>query len=81
MRWPEIRVSAATRNCWRIAPITRGETLMSQTDTPVVASKPARGPRRRWITPDIAQLPSLTHLTLQTGIPGDCEPGDPSSCF
>jgi hypothetical protein len=41
---------------------------------------PAR--RHPWIAPRVADLPPLTQLTLQTtGIPGDCDPGDPGSCF
>lgn len=47
-------------------------------------ASPLGGPARRhpWIAPQVADLPRLTQLTLQTtGIPGDCDPGDPSSCF
>jgi hypothetical protein len=36
---------------------------------------------RAWVAPRVETLPALTQLTLQTGIPGDCVPGDPSSCF
>jgi hypothetical protein len=52
---------------------------MSQMGTP--SSQSAATPRRRWIAPRIDELPRLTDLTLQTGIPGNCQPGDPSSCF
>jgi len=38
-------------------------------------------PRRPWTAPRVDELPRLSDLTLQTGIPGDCVPGDPSSCF
>ena len=47
-------------------------------------ASPLNGPARRhtWIAPQVTELPRLTQLTLQTtGIPGDCDPGDPSSCF
>jgi hypothetical protein len=38
--------------------------------------------RRPWVAPRVDELPRLTDLTLQSaGIPGDCDPGDPSSCF
>lgn len=38
--------------------------------------------RRAWLAPRVDDMPRLTELTLQTtGIPGDCDPGDPSSCF
>jgi hypothetical protein len=38
-------------------------------------------PRRAWTAPRVDDLPRLTDLTLQSGIPGECVPGDPSSCF
>jgi hypothetical protein len=45
------------------------------------ASQTAASPRRPWSAPRVDDLPRLSDLTLQTGIPGDCVPGDPSSCF
>ena len=42
----------------------------------------APAPRRPWQAPRVDDMPRLTELTLQTvGIPGDCDPGDPGSCF
>lgn len=42
----------------------------------------APAPRRPWQAPRVDDMPRLTELTLQTvGIPGDCDPLDPSSCF
>jgi hypothetical protein len=37
--------------------------------------------RRPWTTPRVDDMPRLTDLTLQSGIPGDCDENDPSSCF
>ncbi|HEX6910737.1 MAG TPA: hypothetical protein VF142_10080 [Longimicrobium sp.] len=45
------------------------------------APQPGAARRRSWSAPRITELPPLTRLTLQSGIPGDCDPGDPSSCF
>ncbi len=43
---------------------------------------PASAPRRPWTAPRVDELPRLSDLTLQSGgIPGTCDPGDPSSCF
>lgn len=46
------------------------------------SATPAPAPRRAWTTPRLDEMPRLTELTLQSvGIPGDCDPGDPGSCF
>ena len=45
------------------------------------APAPVAARRRSWTAPLVTELPRLTHLTLQSGIPGNCDPGDPSSCF
>jgi hypothetical protein len=37
--------------------------------------------RRPWTAPRVDDMPRLTDLTLQSGIPGDCSDADPSSCF
>lgn len=42
---------------------------------------PREAGRRAWVAPRVTELPRLTQLTLQSGIPGTCDPGDPSSCF
>jgi hypothetical protein len=47
---------------------------------------PAPALRRPWTTPRVDDMPRLTALTLQTGpldpgILGDCDAGNPSSCF
>jgi hypothetical protein len=55
---------------------------MSQMGTPTQKFAASPAPRRTWIAPRVDELPRLTDLTLQSGgIPGDCDPGDPSSCF
>lgn len=41
----------------------------------------APAPRRAWVAPRVDDMPRLTDLTLQSGIPGDCSDSDPSSCF
>ena len=46
------------------------------------SAPPVSATRRPWLAPRVDDMPRLTELTLQTtGIPGDCDPGDPSSCF
>ncbi|HEX6910452.1 MAG TPA: hypothetical protein VF142_08655 [Longimicrobium sp.] len=45
------------------------------------SAPPVAAPRRPWLAPRVDDMPRLTELTLQSGIPGDCDPGDPSSCF
>jgi len=50
-------------------------------NTRVTPENRAQPGRRSWVAPRVDELPRLTDLTLQTGIPGDCIPGDPSSCF
>lgn len=58
------------------------ETHMPQLDSHSAAPAPA--PRRPWTAPRLDEMPRLTELTLQSpggGIPGDCTPGNPGSCF
>jgi hypothetical protein len=40
-------------------------------------------PKRKWVTPEVTELPRLTDLTLQTGvpIPGFGDPGSGSTVF
>ncbi len=45
-------------------------------------STPEATGKSDWVPPQIVDLPSLTDLTLQTGIPGDCGiGGSGSTCF
>lgn len=46
-------------------------------DTPSVTTPARPQPRRAWVRPEVADLPRLTELTLQTGpaIPGGGGPG------
>ncbi len=52
---------------------------------PPPASLPPAGPtsKRKWVTPAVTELPRLTDLTLQTGvpIPGFGDPGSGSTVF
>lgn len=64
-----------------VPPVSTPGDPMSQMGTPRSQSAAATT-RRPWISPRVDELPRLTDLTLQsTGIPGDCDPLDPSSCF
>lgn len=46
------------------------------------SATPAPASRRPWTAPRLDEMPRLTDLTLQSvGIPGDCQPGNPGSCF
>ena len=40
-------------------------------------------PKQQWVTPEVTELPRLTDLTLQTGvpIPGFGDPGSGSTVF
>jgi len=45
--------------------------------------EPDATPKRKWVRPEVTELPRLTDLTLQTGspIPGFGDPGSGSTVF
>lgn len=54
---------------------------MPQKDLLRPTSAASTSARRAWVAPRVDEMPRLTDLTLQSGIPGDCSDTDPSSCF
>lgn len=50
---------------------------------PALPPPPGSTSKRKWVTPAVTELPRLTDLTLQTGvpIPGFGDPGSGSTVF
>jgi hypothetical protein len=52
-------------------------------EPPQPAPAPGSTSKRKWVSPEVIELPRLTDLTLQTGapIPGFGDPGSGSTVF
>ena len=57
-------------------PLSFANTMSNQNQDPTLAPPPERA-RGSWVAPEVRELPRLTELTLQTGIPaaGSTESG------
>lgn len=52
-----------------------------QSGEPPRPAPPGSPSKLKWVTPEVTELPSLTDLTLQSGIPGIGNPGSGSTVF
>ena len=48
---------------------------------PAPSGSQEKSKKSKWVTPEVTELPRLTDLTLQSGIPGIGNPGSGSTVF